>query len=252
MRQLTAIIAVLLTVVMAASAWATVGGGKNNAGNKSGGSGRLERQVYIETEVIEITATDSRRFGIDWIGIGDGESMAFADVSDGFKVEDQDRVNLSFIPFINQVVKQRYTSDDVAAHNRVGSAWALNNILLIALHGGETNILSAPRLVVVNQKLAFVMKAPPLPIDWPEESELSGIGSFPVFRDFMTSNATSPEVRNALANGLDSQRKVEMAGRIPFLGDIPALGALFVGSAHRGEDNKLIVLVRPSIIVNTE
>ena len=253
MRQLTAIVTVLLIVALAANAWATGGGREgNDAGNKSGGSGRLERQVQIDTKFITIKATDSRRFGIDWIAIGDGQTMAFTDVSDGFKVEDQDRVDLSFIPFINQVVTQRYTGDDVSPRNRIGSAWALNNILFVALNGGEVNIFSALDVIVLNQKLAFVMKAPPLPIDWPSNSELSGIGELPPFRDFAMPNAASAEVRNVLVDGLDTPAKVEAASRLPMLGDIPTLGGLFVGSAHRGEDNKLIVHIRPSIITPSE
>ncbi|MHA1599687.1 MAG: hypothetical protein ACTSW2_02585, partial [Alphaproteobacteria bacterium] len=158
MRKLPAIIAVLLTVAMAANAWAT-GGGRdgNNAGNKSGGSDRLDHQVRIETRFITVKATKSRQFEIDWIALGDGRTTVFADASKGVGIEDQDRVDLSFIPFLSQVVADRYTGDDVSSQTRVGSAYILNRILFVALDGSRTNLLSAPEVVVLNQKSAFVL-----------------------------------------------------------------------------------------------
>ena len=96
MRKIPTIIAVLLTIAMAASPQATGEEGQsNNAGNKSGGSDRLDHQVQIETRFITIKATESRRFEIDWVALGDGQTTVFADASKGVGQEDQDRVDLT-------------------------------------------------------------------------------------------------------------------------------------------------------------
>lgn len=248
-RRSPVILAVLLTVVLAANAWAGGEGAQGkDSGNKSGGSSRLERQVQIETKFITVKTSDSRQFGIDWVGLGDGQTTVFADASEGVSQEDQDRLDLSFIPFVSQVTGTRYTADDVSPQTRVGSAWILDRVLFVALDGDRTTILPPPKIVVLNDKWAFVMVAPALPIDWPAESELAGINEFPTFRDFAMPNVSLPEARTVLIGGLDTQEKVDAASRVPGLGDVPLLGRLFVGSAHQRDEEELIVFIRPSIV----
>ncbi len=253
MRRILAFISVPFVAVLATNAWATGGGaqGKND-GNKSGGSSRLERQVQIETRFITIKATDSRQFEIDWIGLSDGRTTLFADASKGVSQEDQDRLNLSFIPFLSQVTGKRYTGDDVSSRTRVGSAWILDRILFVALDGGLASLLSPPKIIVLNDKWAFVTAAPALPIDWPDLPEFAAIAENPPFRDFATPNVSLQEAQTVLIGGLDTQEKTAAASRVPGLGDIPALGRLFLGSAHQSDKEGLIIFIKPSIIVPDE
>jgi len=206
----------------------------------------------IETKFITVKTTDSRRFEIDWIGLGDGQTTLFADASEGVTQEDQDRLDLSFIPFVSQVTGKRYTGDDISPQTRVGSAWILERVLFVALDGDRANLLSPPKIVVLNNKWAFVMAAPALSIDWPAESGLATINEYPQFRDFAMPNVSLPEARTVLIGGLDTQEKVDAASRVPGLGDVPLLGRLFVGSAHQRDEEELLIFIRPSIIVQDE
>ncbi len=244
--------AALLIAAVLSPAWASNEVRQGNNEDKKNGGGGPEFQVQIDVKFITVETADSRRFRIDWVAVGDGRSMVYADASKGVSQESQDRIDLSFIPFLGGVARYRYTADDVSAETRIGSAWILNSILLVALDGERMDILSLPRIVVLNGNSAFVMETPALPNDRPSQSELAAIGATKPFSNFTTPNISQPETRTVLIGGLDTPEKIQTAKRVPWLADIPTLGRLFLGSAHQRDTNELVILVHPSIIVTDD
>jgi type II/III secretion system protein len=252
MRRIPAILAGLLMAAALSPAWASDEGGQGKSDENKDRGGAFETQVQVDVRLITVKTTDLRQLKFDWVVVSDGQSTVAADAGKGVSQENQDRIDLSFIPFLSSVTRDRYTSDDVSARTRIGSAWNLGNVLFVALNGGRLDILSQPRIAVLNSKFVFVMKTPALPIDWQAQQELESIGELPPFRDLATPNASTPEARRILIAGMDTPDKVAAAGRVPVLGDIPALGRLFLGGAHQRNDNEVVIFIRPSIIVPDE
>ena len=217
-------------------------------GDEGEGGGRSGNQVDITAKFISVTTADARRLGIDWVVLADGETTLFADAGKGVSQEDQNRLDLSFIPILGQATGTRYTADDVAPETRVGSAWFLERILFVALDPARSDILSRPEIVVLNDKSAFVMNAPAVPIEWEGKPEFAAIANLSPFRDFAAANVKVPESGTILIGGLDAPGSTEAASRVPVLGTIPALGRLFAGSAHQGGRSQLVILIKPSII----
>ena len=240
----------ILTIGVAIAA--TSGGAladKSSQGKDSRGGGSSDgKQIFLSVRTITVETADSRRLGIDWVALADGQNTLFADAGKGVNREDQDRLDLSVIPLFGQIVAPRFTADDVAPATRVGSAWVVDRTLLVAVDPARTRIQSQPEIVVLNNNFAFVMSTPAIPIDWKAMPEFAAIANLPPFRDFAAADVKVPESRAVLIGGLDTPESAEAASRVPMLGDIPALGRLFVGSAHQREKNRLVILIKPSII----
>jgi len=220
---------------------------KSSKGNESQGGGQSGNQVNISVRLITVTTANSRRLGIDWVALSDGQSTLFADAGKGVSQEDQDRLDLSFVPLFGQATGRRYTAADVAPVTRVGSAWFLDRVLFVALDPARMSLQNPPEIVVLNGKFAFVMNASATRLDWVSRPEIDSITGLRPFRDF-ASNVSVPESRAILIGGLDSPGCVEAAYRVPMLSEIPGLKHMFAGSAHRRENNQLVILIKPSII----
>ncbi len=241
-----------LAAAVLSPAWAGDEGGQGKGDGNKDRDGRSENQETVNVKFITVVTTDSRQFKIDWVVVADGRSTVFADASKGVSQENQDRIDLSFIPFLGGVTKYRYTAADVSAQTRIGSAWILENILLVALGAEWMNALSPPRIVVLNGIWAFNMRTPAMPDHRPSQSELAAFGVSLPLRDFATPNASTPDARAILVAGLDSQEKIVVARRVPALGDIPTLGRYFIGSVHQRDNMELVIVVKPTIIAPDE
>jgi len=254
MRQISVLVAAFLTVALAAGAWAEEGGAQGKNESKSRGGSTLDRQVVIETKFITVKATRARQFKFEWVVLGDGQSAVAADARSNVHRDDQDRVDLSFIPFVSQVVGTRYTAEDISPQTRVGSVWGIDNVLFVALDRKLINILSPPTIVVLNNKWAFTLESPALPVDGENGADLAALDGIPPIRDFVKTQVILPDAQTVLIGGLDTQQKVDAASRVPILSDIPGLGDLFLGSAHQRRENEktqLLLFIKP-IIVRTD
>ncbi len=248
MRGYVALGAALWLVLSAAGAAATE---KQSERNQDLGGGR-GKQVIISLDYIPISTTHLRNLGIDWVVLADGQSTLVADASKGVTQEDQDKIDLSFIPVLGDVAGGRYKAEDMGPETRVGSAWIVSRILLLALDARRKPLSGQPEIVVLNQKSAFVMAAAPIPMDVRSDAAFAPILELAPLRDLVTTEVIVPEQRSILIGGLDQPGAAETASRVPGLSEIPALGRMFAGSVHQKDKSKLIILIRPSIIVSDD
>jgi len=63
---------------------------------------------------------------------------------------------------------------------------------------------------------------------------------------------TVPDNRTVVISGLIREDQVQTVSKVPFLGDIPILGALFRRSVDRTQRTNLLILVTPHIVTDLE
>lgn len=250
MRKLLAIGTALWLAVGVAGAAAD-----QNEGNQKERQGRdlgAGKQILINPRFIPIVRTDLTHLEIDWIALANGRKTIIADASQGLRQDDQDRLDLSFIPFLGAATQSRYTAADVAPATRVGSAWFVDRSLFVALDPARAAIVDRMQIVVLNDTWSYTLQIPAKVIEFDKTPAFDPIRDLPVFRDFAETKVILPEAQSLLIGGLDTAGAEERARKIPGLSDIPTLNRLFVGSAHQTDRKNLIILIRPSIIVSDD
>ena len=73
--------------------------------------------------------------------------------------------------------------------------------------------------------------------------------TIPVHKQIITSSVVAKDGETIALGGLMQHEETDTLYKIPLLGDIPYLGALFRHKAHGARDYELMVLIRPSIIM---
>jgi hypothetical protein len=250
MRKLVAIgTALWLAIGVAGSAAGTEPGNQKERQGRDLGAGK---QILINPRFIPIVRSDLTRLEIDWVVLTDGATTRLADASQGLQQEDQDRLDLSFIPFLGDATNPRYTAEDVAPATRVGSAWFVDRSLYVALDPAQEAIIERMKLVVLNDTWSFTLQIPAQIIEIGKTPAFDPIRDLPVFRDFAETKVILPDAQSILIGGLDANQAEERASKIPRLNDIPGLARMFAGSAHKTKPDTLLILIRPSIIVSED
>ena len=250
MRKLLAIgTALWLAVGVVGAAAGQDGGDKKERQGRDLGA---DKQILINPRFIPIVRTDLTRLEIDWVTLANGRKTIIADASQGLQQDDQDRLDLSFIPFLGAATKPRYTAEDVAPATRVGSAWFVDRGLYVALDPARAAIVDRMQIVVLNDTWSYTLQIPAKIIEFGETPAFDPIRDLPVFRDFAETKVILPDAQSILIGGLDTTGAEERASKIPGLSDIPTLGRMFAGSAHQTDRENLIILIRPSIIASDD
>ena len=52
--------------------------------------------------------------------------------------------------------------------------------------------------------------------------------------------------------GLINEEEQKSVGKVPFLGDIPGIGALFRSTTSTKKKNEMVIMITPKIITDTE
>ncbi len=52
--------------------------------------------------------------------------------------------------------------------------------------------------------------------------------------------------------GMITEEEQKMVGKVPFLGDIPGIGALFRSTSSEKVKNEMVIMITPKIITDTE
>ena len=74
------------------------------------------------------------------------------------------------------------------------------------------------------------------------------ITTMPIKKQIITTSVVAKDGETIALGGLMQHDESDNLHKIPFLGDIPWLGALFRFTTHNVEDHELMVLIRPTII----
>ena len=235
----------------------------------------LKRQVVIEARIMEVSLNDNFQFGIDWTYLS-GDVTFTQTLAAGVGA-----LNLGIIP----------TGGD-------GSTWFLDALST----QGEVNVLSAPRLNVLNNQSAVITVGRTLPyLEWEVEPATETTASravptvstanagvslgvtptigqdgvvtmhiVPIITDqtgeqaftFEGNTFTVPiiDVRGSdtiiqapngstvIMAGMMQEQHGDTTTGIPFLKDIPLLGALFSQQARTMEKVELVITLTPTIV----
>lgn len=242
---------------------------------------RLKSQVLIDAKIVEVTLSDTNRYGIDWSAIADLSALRL-------------RGNLAG----GATFSQNLSAGETAFQFGVASN-KVDFVLDALAQQGQVNILSSPRVSTLNNQKAIIRIGTQdvffRAVVTPATETTAPVTSFTpetitegiilsvtpqVGRDGTitlaihpsisekTGEAVAPDgntapiidVREAntvisvrdgetvLIGGLIQDRSTETVTSVPFLGDIPFLGALFRKTVQEKAKTELVILLTPRVV----
>ena len=192
---------------------------------------RVEQIVLIQARIIHV---------VDTTGSPDGF---------GIDHENLDKIDVSDVPLFGSVLGRSVSADDFTEENRVGSVYDAGDGTLATVLNGYSIELET-RVSVVNGDGRFKFLMEPKIVDV-APTELGPLGAVPSVRAALT-DVTLRDGASVALGGLTREKVPEAANKVPWLGDIPMLQQLFRGTAHRGENNELMLFITPSILTDSE
>ena len=234
-----------------------------------------QRQVMIETKIIEVTLSDEYQMGLDWAAFKDGSfSMVSQPIGIGLASEIF-QVGIShgdFSALLDAMSKQGKI--DILSSPKIST---LNNqpaIIKVATEDvywesettysdGVARISSTPRWITIGILMgvtpqigsdgSIIMDIHPSVTERVGESISSEGDSAPIL-DIREANAVV-KVRDGqtlvIAGLLQKRKQSEITG-VPFLEDIPILGHLFKKTVEKEKKTELIITLTPRIMVGNE
>jgi MSHA biogenesis protein MshL len=259
---------------------------------------RLQRQVILETKILEVTLRDGYQQGIQWSNLT--SAIGGTDIIIG-----QTASTLSGLSPIGDLLGGQ-TNLTITDGN-------FETVLNFMATQGDLNVLSSPRVTAANNQKALIkvgqdeyfvtdvtsvvgsgdnanvapdieltpffsgisldvtpqiddlgnvlLHVHPAVIDVTTETktidlgETTGVLQLPLAKSSIRESdsiirATDGDV--VVIGGLMKSADTEIVSKVPFLGDIPALGHLFRNSVTQTEKTELVILLKPTVVgVNT-
>lgn len=170
-----------------------------------------------------------------------------ADTSLGVEFESLDKLDVSGVPLIGGFFERPLQAGDLTEANRVGTVYDAGDGTLAAVIG-ETAALRDITISVVNDKGRFNLLMQPRPVD--AAVDLGPLGSL---RSMQTTMAgTASRDTTIVLGGLTGTSVPQGDHKMPLLGDIPMLQQLFRGTVHQRDEKELLVLIKPSVLIQEE
>ena len=201
-------------------------------------------QVHIEAIIAEVSLDTSNELGVQWI---------FNNQSDGpvgaVRFSDDDA---SFEGLVNGIIPNGATLG-LGALDDDGLSIAT---IIRALQGdAETNLLSTPSIVTLDNQEAEIIVGQNVPFVTGESTSSTSDTTNP-FRtvDIITNKRsirTTVQLEDGallILGGLIDETVIDTEQKVPFLGDIPIIGALFRSSRVSKVKQNLLVFIRSTII----
>ena len=195
------------------------------------GEFRIQQIILIEVRLVHV---------VDTSGTPDGFGVDF---------ENLDKIDVSDVPLLGSVLGRSVSADDFTEENRVGSVYAAGDGTLAAVLQDFAVTLETS-VSVVNGKGRFELLMEPKIVET-TPTDLGEFGALPSVRAALTEVAL-PYEATVVLGGLTKEKVPEEANKVPWLGDIPVLQTLFRGTAHRGENNELMLFIKPSILTDSD
>lgn len=183
----------------------------------------LDRMIIIQARIVEV-----------------------ADASLGVEFESLDKVDVSGIPLIGGLFDRPLQAGDLTEANRVGTVYDAGDGALAAVIGEIAD--DDFTISVVNYKGRFNLLMQPHPVD--AAVDLGPLGSLRSMQTMMAGTASQDTA--VVLGGLTRTLVPHGNHKMPVLGDIPILQSLFRGTVHQRDRKELLVLIRPSVIVQEE
>ena len=228
-------------------------------------------QVLLEAQVFEIDKTVDNQLGIDWYGVG---SQAGTKLDSGTVVFDENlpqgtKFGLGSFERISKIQAK------MKALMERGNAKLLAKPKLVTKSGQEAKFVVGGEIPVVttdaegkqtvtwrqygvqftikpqvtrNGKLDTYLNPRVSRLDWANAVDY-GNGQLPAIKSSeVNTKVVIPDGDTVAIGGLIQNYKSENIQKIPVLGDIPILGALFKSKEYQQRRSELLILVTPKII----
>ena len=171
------------------------------------------------------------------------------EMTTGVKVTDQNRVSLGGL--FGGVFAPTYSAENFLQSLEVGTVYrAGGGRLAVAM--AEDQVLADHRIIVFNGDYQYDPRKLPT-LQQIEPSQLNKLQVFSLMVE-LSSHTLPASVMNVVAN-LDRMNAAELDNvsgltQAQLQTEIPALRELIVGKVYRGQDNTLLVVIPPSIVLN--
>ncbi len=220
---------------------------------------RDSQQVRLEVHIAEISKSYLETLGLDW-------TRSSSDINGTFRSGFVTSTTLNLILHGNTL--------KVNAEGKNSLIKILAEPTIVALSGQEGNFLVGGKIYTptvgsngtvdyVERTYGVGLKFTPTVLDGgrillkvaPEVSELNsvpitvGANTLPSFKTSSASTTVQmKEGENLVIGGLLREKLSEDITRVPLLGDIPILGALFRHTSKSSETTELMVIIRPTLV----
>jgi hypothetical protein len=183
----------------------------------------------------------------------------------GVDQRNQNRLGLSALPLLGALVQRTYGAADFRSDNRIGAVYAEGSALFVFLFPELMLNPQVRQLVFFNTLYSYLLRDSYQAANWQAlaalmpafcaietvrrmvNARLSG-GPSASSTPAISSAAIGPAEMDAMVlGGLVSDEG--QGNGVPVLRDVPLLKTLFGGHVHKSEDDQLLILVRPSIVV---
>jgi len=239
------------------------------------------QQILLEAQVFEISKTSSDELGFDWYSIDGtganlgsgtallGERLYHKDANDNIIRNSTPRFGLGYSERLSELrVKLK-------ALVQSGDATLLAKPKLVAKSGKEAKFATGGEIPIVttnnsgeqtviwkkygvqfkikptvtqNGRLRAYLNPKVSRLDWANAVEY-GNGRLPAIKSSEVATEVVIEDGSTLAiGGLIQQYKSREVNKVPLLGDLPILGALFRSKSFKEGKSELVILVTPKII----
>ncbi len=166
----------------------------------------------------------------------------------GVDFNSDDRVGLGGVPVIGGLFEKTYDEDDFTEENRIGSVFRDGDGTMAVVLSSERP-LDGVKFVVFNGKGHYEVREGPKLTEVAPTS-LAQLGAIPSMEQLLRGQAAKETVQ--LLAGLLASGTPKTETPLPALGDIPLLQKQFLGTAHEGDDDELVLMIRPSIVMGDE
>jgi pilus assembly protein CpaC len=239
------------------------------------------QQILLEAQVFEISKTSSDELGFDWYSIdGTGANLGSGTALLGEKLYDKGANNITRRPTAPRFglgYSERISELRVKLKALVqsGDATLLAKPKLVAKSGKEAKFATGGEIPIVttnnsgeqtviwkkygvqfkikptvtqNGRLRAYLNPKVSRLDWANAVEY-GNGRLPAIKSSEVATEVVIEDGSTLAiGGLIQQYKSREVNKVPLLGDLPILGALFRSKSFKEGKSELVILVTPKII----
>lgn len=236
---------------------------------------RPQKQVLIETTIVEVTLRDEFRFGIQWDGITKFLDLTFTDNSSGSVASKFPGVSIVYTNTDIRSVLNALDSDTDVQIVSSPRVLALNNQPARIQVGDQVPIVTQsavsvtdPDAPIVNstsyRDTGIILEVTPhvragdfveieiaQEVSDVSETVTSGIDSPTISTRRLEGVLAVPNGATVALGGLISSNRSKSSTGVPLAKDIPLLGSLFSSQADITRRTELVVLLRP-IILNSE
>ena len=238
---------------------------------------REPQQVFIEASILEVTLTNDFNYGVDWKKIADGgdltassyssASTGFPTAAPGFTINyvgtditaavralsAKSNVRIVSAPKITTIenaTARLQVGDQVPIVTQTAQSTSTGNAPLVnTVDYRDTGVKLevTPRISGGNRVSLLVTPE----VSSVARTQTSGIDSPTIKQRLMESQLVVPEGTVVALGGLINSSNSDSDGGVPFVKDVPVVGALFKGRQMNRDRTELVVLIQVKILRDT-